>query len=64
MLPQMKKCGGVHKRNQWQSTSNCKNGSGLDINLGRIPLPERKWFSVGTPKDNVEEAEQGAAGGE
>jgi len=38
-LPQMKKCGGVHKRNQWQSKSNCENGSKMDRNWGRIPLP-------------------------
>ena len=44
MLPQMKKWGGVHERNQWQCKSKCKNGNEMEINCGRIPLPQRNWF--------------------
>jgi hypothetical protein len=28
----------MHKKNQWQCTVNCKNGSGWDTHWGRIPL--------------------------
>lgn len=47
-LSQTKKCGDMHQGNQWQCHSNCGNGSGSDIRLGGIPLPQRTRLWVGT----------------
>jgi hypothetical protein len=48
----MKKCGGMHKKNQWQCTLNCRNGSEWDIDWGRIPLPHsNRLTSVNCQKE-------------
>jgi len=39
LCSQLKKCGDMYKRNQWQCKSNCGIGSGSEIHWGRIPLP-------------------------
>jgi hypothetical protein len=47
---QMKKCGGMHKRNQWQCRSHCSCGRGLGIHWGSIPLPWRNRLWVETTR--------------
>jgi len=50
MLPQMKICGGVHKRNLWQTKSNCKKwkwiGNKLRKNSSAIEKLVLSWTSL------------------